>query len=246
MLHDLQVGVERHLYEVGLEGDYFQQRPEEVVDAAVADQMLEFIEDFVHPPQEDLSVVGKALDEEQCLFYKCPLLGVFCGSVSKPNDLIEYMFGIVLIGNEHKQANGLIGQRDITGIQALDEHHLPAIQALPVQLGKLMQAANSEVLHVVVVVVEEFVDHLQGLLDEEGGGVDVADCLNGLLQDALAEVRARRQGSAVSDLLLEDLVDEDAGLLVVPAEGLHHLQDLDLEPGRWNAMVVVLLRVLVV
>lgn len=54
-----------------------------------------------------------------------------------------------------------------------------------------MQAADPEVLHVVVIVIEEFVDHLKGLLDEEWRWVDVADCLYGLLKDALAEVRAR-------------------------------------------------------
>jgi hypothetical protein len=54
-----------------------------------------------------------------------------------------------------------------------------------------MQTAYPEVLHVVVIVIEEFINHLQGLLDEEGRWVDVADCLYGLLKDALAEVRAR-------------------------------------------------------
>lgn len=80
-----------------------------------------------------------------------------------------------------------------------------------------MQTAYPKVLHVAVIVIEELVDHLKGLFDEEGRWVDVADCLYGLLKNALAEVRARRDGSAVTDLLLQDLVEEDAGLLVVSA-----------------------------
>lgn len=153
--------------------------------------MLEFIEYLVHSPQEDLSIVREALDEEQSLLDQRSLLCILCGFVSQPNDLIEYMLSILLIGNQHQQPNGPISQCHIIGIQALDQHHLPSIQTLPVKFSKLMQTAYPEVLHVVVIVIEELVDHLEGLLDEEGRWVDVADCLYGLLKDALAEVRAR-------------------------------------------------------
>jgi hypothetical protein len=97
--------------------------------------MLKFIEYLIHSPQEDLSIVREALDEEQSLLDQRSLLCILCGFVSQPNDLIEYMLSILLIGNQHQQPNGPISQCHIIGIQTLDQHHLPAIQTLPVKFS---------------------------------------------------------------------------------------------------------------
>lgn len=51
-----------------------------------------------------------------------------------------------------------------------------------------METADTEVFHVVVVIIEEFVNNLQGLFNEEGGRVNVADCFDCLLKNAFAEV----------------------------------------------------------
>jgi hypothetical protein len=51
-----------------------------------------------------------------------------------------------------------------------------------------MQTADSEIFHVIVAIVEEFVDVRDGLFDEIGRGIDVAHCLDCLLEDALIEM----------------------------------------------------------
>lgn len=76
------------------------------------------------------------------------------------------MFCIFLVGNQDEQANGLISKSDIIGFESLNEENLPSIQALFVELHKLVQAANAKVLHVVVSVVEELIDSLDRLLDK--------------------------------------------------------------------------------
>ena len=62
-----------------------------------------------------------------------------------------------------------------------------------------METANTEILHVVIAVIEEFVEHLNGLFDEVLIGVDVANCFDGLLEDSFAKVKG-----CIMEILLED------------------------------------------
>ena len=57
MLDDIEVGVEGHFKEIGLEFNNLEEGPEEVVDASVTDEVLELIKNLVHPPQKYLPVV---------------------------------------------------------------------------------------------------------------------------------------------------------------------------------------------
>lgn len=57
VLHNLDVGGEGDVDEVRLQGNDLQKGPEVVVDAVCTNQVLEFVEDLVHPAQEDLTVV---------------------------------------------------------------------------------------------------------------------------------------------------------------------------------------------
>lgn len=62
-----------------------------------------------------------------------------------------------------------------------------------------METANTEILHVVIAVIEEFVEYLNWLFDEILIGIDVANCFDGLLEDSFAEMER-----CVMERLLED------------------------------------------
>ena len=51
-----------------------------------------------------------------------------------------------------------------------------------------MQTADTKVLHVVIAIIKEFIYILHALFDQEGWGIDIADCLDSLLQDTFAEM----------------------------------------------------------
>lgn len=68
------------------------------------------------------------------------------------------MLSVFFIGDEDEQANCFVGKCDIVGIEALNKKQLPTLQAIFVELDQLVEAADAEVLHVVVAVIEELVD----------------------------------------------------------------------------------------
>jgi hypothetical protein len=70
------------------------------------------------------------------------------------------VLGILLVGNHNEQSDGLVGESDVVGVQALNQEDLPAVETLPIELDQLVQAADAEVLHVVIAVVEELVYRL--------------------------------------------------------------------------------------
>jgi hypothetical protein len=98
------------------------------------------------------------------------------------------VLGVILVGDLYEQPYCFISQGDVCGVEALHQCELPALQTVFVQFDQLVQTADAEVLHIVVAVVEELVNDLAALFGEVVVGVDVADGLDGLLQDALAEV----------------------------------------------------------
>lgn len=67
------------------------------------------------------------------------------------------MLSVVLVGDEYEQADCLFCEGEVGGVEALDQHHLPPLKTLLVDFDQLVQAADPEVLHVVVAVVEELV-----------------------------------------------------------------------------------------
>lgn len=109
MLHDFDVGLQSHIDEIWLHGDYFEQGTQEIVDTAITDDVFELVEDFVHPPKEDLPIIRKPFDEKETLLNEVALFGIFSRSFSECDDFIEDVFGVVLIGDEDEQADGLIG-----------------------------------------------------------------------------------------------------------------------------------------
>lgn len=68
------------------------------------------------------------------------------------------MLSILLIGDENEQSDSFISKCDIIGVKALNKQKLPAFQAVPVELDQLMEAADAEVLHIIVAVIKELVD----------------------------------------------------------------------------------------
>jgi hypothetical protein len=57
VLEDVEVGVEGEVQEIRLKVCDLEEGPEEVVETVRTDQVLELIEDLVHPPEEDLAVI---------------------------------------------------------------------------------------------------------------------------------------------------------------------------------------------
>ena len=56
MLHDFEVGIQSHIYEIRLKFDYFQKSSQKIIDAAITNEILKLIEDLVHSPQKDFSI----------------------------------------------------------------------------------------------------------------------------------------------------------------------------------------------
>jgi hypothetical protein len=57
MLHDINIGSQRHVNKIRLQVNYLQQRPQKIIDASIADEILKFIKNFIHPPQKDFAVI---------------------------------------------------------------------------------------------------------------------------------------------------------------------------------------------
>lgn len=108
VLHDLDVGRQSHIDEIRLQGDYFKQGTQKIVDTAITDDVFELVEDLIHPPKENFSIIWKPLNKEETFLDEIAFLGIFGGSFSEGDDLIEDMFGIVLIGDKDEEANSLI------------------------------------------------------------------------------------------------------------------------------------------
>lgn len=100
------------------------------------------------------------------------------------------MLCVFLIGDEYEQSDSFFSEGDIGRVKALDKHHLPSLKAFLVDFDKLVKTADAKVLHVVVAIVEELIEYLNGLFDEIVVRVDVASCFDRLLQDSLAEVES--------------------------------------------------------
>ena len=53
-----------------------------------------------------------------------------------------------------------------------------------------METADTEIFHVVVAVIEEFVEDLGWLVDEVGIGVYIGNGFDGLLEDSFAKMES--------------------------------------------------------
>ena len=91
------------------------------------------------------------------------------------------MLSVLFISYLYQQPNSFVCQSDVTRVQTFHKHQLPSIQTVLIDLHQFMQTANSEVFHVVVSVIEEFVEDLAALIYQVGVGINIADCLDGLL-----------------------------------------------------------------
>ncbi len=158
VLHDLKVGRQCNIYEARVKRHDLKECSQVVIDTVFTDEILELVKDLIHPPEEDLPIVRKSLNKEQALLYEVSLLSLLRGLLSEQDNLIEDMLGIFRIGDLYEQSDGLIGQGDVIGVEALNQQHLPSLQAVLVEFDQLVQAAYAKVLHVVVASIEELVD----------------------------------------------------------------------------------------
>ena len=127
MLHDFEVGIQSHIYEIRLKFDYFQKSSQKIIDAAITNEILKLIEDLVHSPQKDFSIPWKSLDQKQSLLDQVSFLCLLSRFLYQNDDLIQDMLSILFISNQDKQPNGLISQSDVVWVQTFNQHYLPAI-----------------------------------------------------------------------------------------------------------------------
>ena len=127
MLHDFEVGIQSHIYEIRLKFDYFQKSSQKIIDAAITNEILKLIEDLVHSPQKDFSIPWKSLDQKQSLLDQVSFLCLLSRFLYQSDDLIQDMLSILFISNQDKQPNGLISQSDVVWVQTFNQHYLPAI-----------------------------------------------------------------------------------------------------------------------
>ena len=127
MLHDFEVGIQSHIYEIRLKFDYFQKSSQKIIDAAITNEILKLIEDLVHSPQKNFSIPWKPLDQKQSLLDQVSFLCLLSRFLYQNDDLIQDMLSILFISNQDKQPNGLISQSDVVWVQTFNQHYLPAI-----------------------------------------------------------------------------------------------------------------------
>ena len=203
IVSDVQVGRQRQLQKIRLQLCYFEQHSQIIVETVLADQKLELVEYFVHAAQEDLSVIRKAFDKVEPLLDQVAFLSFLRRCFGEVYDLVEYLLRVVLVRDLYQQSHRSVRERDIRAVQTLNERDLPAVETPPIDAREVVQAGDAEKLHVVVAVIKKLVDHLSALLDQVVIRVYPADRLDGLLQDALAEVHRWVRTELLEDKLVQ-------------------------------------------
>ncbi len=243
---DLGVGGESQLRKVLLHVHDFEQHLQEVVEAGGRDEGLELVEYFIHPPEEDEPVVREVLDQVDGLLDQLVLVRVVHDRLLRQvDDSAQNQLRVLLVGDPDEQCDGLQHQGLVLGFQAVEQGELIWADNAHIHLRQLLQAADTEVNIQVALVVEHLADCMLGVLEEELSRVDVGDEGDALLHDGPVE-GAEVVADALANALLQHIVDQFAGGLVVPAQLLHDLQQLDLGPGRGDVVVVVVTAVTVV
>jgi hypothetical protein len=91
------------------------------------------------------------------------------------------MLCVFLVGDKYEQPDSFLSESDIGRVEALNKHHLPSLKALLIDLYKLVKTADAKIFHVVVSIIEELIEYLNGLFNEIVVWVDITSCFDCLL-----------------------------------------------------------------
>ena len=155
ILYNFNVGFHEHVHEFWLHFNHLLKSFKEIVDTGLSDELLKFIEYFVHPPQKYFPIIRKSLNQVDTTLYKLPFLCRISGFLSKRNNSIENNFRVILVRNFNKQSNSFLSKGNILRIQTFYQKHLPCLQHFRSYFRKVPHGGKSKWFNIVAIALSE-------------------------------------------------------------------------------------------